>query len=73
MKYQQTKSQELFDDIYLRGELVLINEIRYKAILAFNHKETNYLIVNDGKFNFFSLFNVDTGELILRITYQKAL
>ena len=66
MNNQQTKSQELFDDIYLRGELVLINEIRYKAILAFNHKETNYLIVNDGKFNFFSLFNVDTGEVDIK-------
>ena len=66
MNNQQTKNQELFDDIYLRGESVLINKVRYKAILAFNHKETNYLIVNDGKFNFFSLFNVDTDEIDIK-------
>ncbi len=55
-----------FEQTYLRGELVTLdNGKTYKARTAFEYKDNNYLIIDDGKYHFLSLLDLSSQEIVI--------
>lgn len=60
-----------FENTYLRGELITIDGKTYKARTSFSYSDTNYVLVDDNRFNFISLVNLD-GKAIAISNYVSA-
>ena len=54
-----------FENTYLRGEVITIDGKTYKARTSFLYSNTNYVLVDDNKFNFISLINLDSKEVAI--------